>query len=294
MTRLDRLLLCIPRLRQIVLDREAFAAHSARLQRELNESLERERALRQELADATREAVMHSAAQSVSEKMRADWDARARTEGRYFIATGNQAWTDEAFFASGAENVRQHVLTDLENICRGMDPKQMRVVEIGCGAGRLTRALAEIFGEVHAVDVSPEMIELARAGLAGERNVHLYVNNGEDLSVLPGGAYHFAFSFIVFQHVPEKAIVEGYLREAHRVLAAGGLFKFQVEGGGGRGHGDTWNGVSFTEGELREMAGRCGFEVRYTEGAGTQYFWVWAFREPLTRALQYVIEEGPI
>ena len=52
MTRLDRLLLRIPRLRNLVLDRDAFAAHAARLQRELDQSLAREQALRGELAEA--------------------------------------------------------------------------------------------------------------------------------------------------------------------------------------------------------------------------------------------------
>ena len=279
MTRLDRLLLRIPRLRKLVLDRDAFAAHAARLQRELDQSLAREQALRGELAEAERQAVMHSAAQSASERMREDWDARARTEGRYFIATGREAWTDEEFFASGEENVRQHVLTDMENICHGLDPKQMRVLEIGCGAGRLTLALAGIFGEVHGVDVSPEMIRLGREKLAGVGNVQLHVNNGVDLSVLPAVRFDFAFSFIVFQHVPEKEIVESYIREVHRVLQPGALFKFQVEGGpAAEGSPDTWRGVSFTESELREIADRCGFELRYSEGAGTQYFWAWMFK----------------
>jgi SAM-dependent methyltransferase len=281
MTRLDRLLLRIPRLRDLVLDRDAFAAHAARLQRELDQSLAREQALRGELAEAEKQAVMHSAAQSASERMREDWDARARTEGRYFIATGREAWTDDEFFASGEENVRQHVLTDMENICRGMNPRQMRVLEIGCGAGRLTKALARIFGEVHGVDVSPEMIRLGREKLAGISNVHLHVNNGVDLSVLPSVPFDFAFSFIVFQHIPDKGIVESYIREVHRVLRPGALFKFQVEGGPATDSpADTWRGVSFTESELRDIAARCGFELRYTEGAGTQYLWLWMFRLP--------------
>jgi len=320
MTRLDRLLLRIPRLRQLVLDRDAFAAHCARLQAELDANLGREAALRRELAQVEREAAAreraiiaerdaaagHSArlqreldessglqrvlggapveGLSPTQKMRADWDARARAEGTFFIATGREAWTDDAFFATGEENVRQHILTDMENICHGMDPKQMRIVEIGCGAGRLTRALAGIFGEVHAVDVSPEMIRLAHEKLAGLPNVHLYVNSGADLAVLPdlpNLGYHFAFSFIVFQHIPGKAIVESYLRDAHRVLVPGSLFKLQVEGGPAedRAPGDTWHGVSFTHDEVRDLANRCGFELRYSEGAGTQYFWLWLFRE---------------
>jgi SAM-dependent methyltransferase len=279
MTRLDRLLLHIPRLRNLVLDREAFAAHATRLQRELNESLAREKALRGELAEAEKHAVMHSAAQSVSARMREDWDARARTEGRYFIATGRETWTDDEFFASGEENVRQHILTDMENICGGMEPRTMRVLEIGCGAGRLTKALAAIFGEVHGVDVSPEMIRLGREKLSGVGNVRLHVNNGVDLSVVPDVPFDFAFSFIVFQHVPEKEIIESYVREVQRVLRPGSLFKFQVEGGpAANGPADTWRGVSFTEAELRELATRTGFELRYTEGAGTQYFWLWMFK----------------
>jgi ubiquinone/menaquinone biosynthesis C-methylase UbiE len=155
----------------------------------------------------------------------------------------------------------------------------MRIIEIGCGAGRLTKALAAVFGEVHAVDVSPEMIRLAREKVAAP-NVHLYVNNGADLAILPDLPFHFAFSFIVFQHIPDRAVIESYIRDVYRVLAPGSLFKFQVEGGP-RPEGalpDTWHGVTFSEPELRDVATRAGFEVRYTEGAGTQYFWAWCFK----------------
>ena len=317
MTRLDRFLLRIPRLRDLVLHRELFAGHAERLQKELDANLAREEALRQELADMEREAAKRERAiirerdaviadrarlqreldealgaqrvltqktatqMSVTDRMRADWDARARTEGTYFIATAREVWTPERFFASGEETVQRYILTDMTNICRGMDPKQMRVLEIGCGAGRITKALAGVFGEVHAVDVSPEMIKQATENLAWTPNVHLHANSGADLRVLPDVPFHFAFSFIVFQHIPEKAIVESYIREAHRVLVPGALFKFQVEGGdvSDRDAADTWRGVSFTEAEMREIAGRAGFELRHTDGAGTQYFWLWMFKK---------------
>ena len=51
-------------------------------------------------------------------------------------------WTDEEFFASGEKNVAEEILTDMGNICQGKPPGAMRVLEIGCGAGRVTRALA--------------------------------------------------------------------------------------------------------------------------------------------------------
>jgi SAM-dependent methyltransferase len=282
MTRLDRLLLHVPRLRQLVLDREALAAHCARLERERDESLERERALRQELEASSEEARALAAAargdRSIHQRMRDDWDSRAISAPHYFIASGEPARTEECFFQSGESNIREHIQSDLENICQARDPGSMRIVEIGCGAGRLTKALAALFGEVHAVDVSAEMIRLASEEVGALPNVRLYVNNGADLSVLPDSSFHFAFSFLVFQHIPEKVIIESYVREVHRVLVPGALFKFQVEGGPRLGLAGTWHGVSFSEPELRAMAARCGFEARYLEGAGTQYFWAWFFK----------------
>ena len=108
------------------------------------------------------------------EKMRTDWDSRARANARYFIATGEQAYTEESFFQSGESNVREHIQSDLENICQTRDPGSMRIVEIGCGAGRLTKALASFFGEVHAVDVSAEMIRLASEEVGALPNIRFY------------------------------------------------------------------------------------------------------------------------
>jgi hypothetical protein len=58
------------------------------------------------------------------------------------------------------------------------------------------------------------------------------------------------------------------------------LFKFQVQGYTGipADPEDTWVGAGFSLEELQAMAGRCGFELRYSVGAGTQYFWVWFFK----------------
>lgn len=215
-------------------------------------------------------------------KMRRDWDARARENARYYVNTERQDWTDEDFFRSGERTVMEEVLTDMTNICQGIWPKRMKVLEIGCGAGRVTRALADVFGEVHAVDVSGEMIRRAREALAGRTNVFLYQNSGSDLAVLPREiVFDFAFSSIVFQHIPSREIIYSYVREVHRVLRPGALFKFQVQGDTTvtSSPDDTWVGVPFTDEEACRMAESCGFEPRYRHGAGEQYFWLWFFRK---------------
>src|SRR5450432_3036280 len=88
------------------------------------------------------------------QRMRRDWDRRARENARYYVATGQKEWSDEEFFGAGEHELKDQILNDLQNICQGKDPKTMKVLEIGCGAGRVTRALARFFGEVYAVDIS--------------------------------------------------------------------------------------------------------------------------------------------
>src|SRR6185503_6060835 len=122
----------------------------------------------------------------ITQKMREEWDRRALENARHYVATERTEWSDEEYFESGRENVRREILSDMINICQGKDPKQMRVLEIGCGSGRVTRALSELFGEVYAVDISGEMIRQAKESLAGHPNAHVFQNNGSDLSVLGG------------------------------------------------------------------------------------------------------------
>ncbi len=216
------------------------------------------------------------------QRMQRDWDQRARENARYFVDTSRTDWTDQTFFASGEQAIADEILTDTTNVYQGHDPRRMRVLEIGCGAGRLTRALSNIFGEIHAVDVSGEMIARARTALKDRPNVTFYQNNGCDLSVVPPLVFDFAYSSHVFQHIPSREVIDTYVREVHRLLRPGALFKFQVQGHPSEDSlpDDTWHGVSFTPEQATAMAKRCGFEHRHSFGAGHQYFTLWFFKPP--------------
>src|SRR5216684_998305 len=202
--------------------------------------------------------------QQLQKKMREDWDQRARENARHYVNTANTSWTDEEFFATGERTVAEEILTDMGNICQGKAPGEMRVLEIGCGAGRVTRALAKLFGEVHAVDVSGEMVRLATEALRDFPRASIYQNNGKDLTVVPNLQFDFAFSSIVFQHIPSREIIENYVGEVHRLLTPGALFKFQVQGDSSlqTQPDDTCLGVPFSEREAMEMAWRCGLDPR--------------------------------
>jgi SAM-dependent methyltransferase len=224
------------------------------------------------------------------EKMRADWDRRARENARHYVVTGQSQWTDEEFYQSGQITLEEEILNDLTNICQGKDPREMKVLEIGCGAGRVTRAFAGYFGYVYAVDISKEMVRQARQATQGFPNVRIFNNNGTDLKVVADHWWNrlgmgrvevdFAFSFMVFQHIPSRDVIENYVREVGRLLRPGGLFKFQVQGSPLVDETEgSWVGVSYTEADARALADRTGFEMRYQFGAGDQYYWLWFFKK---------------
>jgi SAM-dependent methyltransferase len=107
-------------------------------------------------------------------------------------------------------------------------PGHGRALEIGCGVGRFTTALAQRFERVDAVDVSATMIALA-AQLGPPANAHLQVGSGRDLAGLPDAAFDLAFSHLVFQHIGDRSAIASYLRELARTLRPGGVAALQFD-----------------------------------------------------------------
>jgi hypothetical protein len=91
------------------------------------------------------------------------------------------------------------------------------------------------------------------------------------------------FSYAVFQHIPEPALVFRYIDEAFRVLKPGGLFTAQFNGAPpSEARCDTWVGAWLPESELLNHAREGGWQVLSSEGAGTQYLWL-TLKKPATR-----------
>jgi ubiquinone/menaquinone biosynthesis C-methylase UbiE len=104
------------------------------------------------------------------------------------------------------------------------------ILEIGCGVGRLlSRLLSRTNpGKVIGVDISEGMIQHARNALGTRDNLTLAVNSGTDLSMIPDRSVDFAYSYAVFIHIHDIAVVQRYLSEVQRVLRPSGFFKFNV------------------------------------------------------------------
>ena len=143
--------------------------------------------------------------------------------------------------------------------------------------------LSDLFGHVYAVDVSEEMLKSARLSVGNKPNVTLLLNDGASLGPLADSTIDFAFSFIVFQHIPSELVIESYFSEVFRVLKPGSIFKVQVSGGdSGDEHGrtrDTWEGVRYSPGQAEYLIKMSGFHCEYMSGADSQYYWL-CLRKP--------------
>lgn len=210
--------------------------------------------------------------------MRADWNDRAKENAQYYVQNETKDWDQREFFRSGEVNVANEVMSDMVAICGGQrSPLDLRMLEIGCGVGRMTRMLSRIFGHVTGVDVSEEMIRQARRNTADLNNVSLVLGDGCSLEAVPDASLDFAFSFIVFQHIPTYSVIASYCKEVYRVLKPGGLFKFQVQGFTElpRTEMDTWLGYPISPRQAVTLSEESGFDIERQEGAGSQYYWLW-------------------
>ncbi|KXJ98011.1 MAG: type 11 methyltransferase [Acidobacteria bacterium OLB17] len=102
-----------------------------------------------------------------------------------------------------------------------------KVLEIGCGRGVGTEIIIERFGaaEVHAVDLDPEMVELARKRLAAypAEKLGLSVGDAEAIDA-PDHSYDAVFDFGIIHHIP---LWQNSVAEVARVLKPGGRFYFE-------------------------------------------------------------------
>ena len=165
---------------------------------------------------------------NVNEMMRRDWDDRARRDAFHYIASWKRDWDINSFLASGESDYLTLVSPMLERC--GVSANGEVMVELGCGAGRMTPSFGRRYKRVVALDLSAEMLERARQIHAEQQNILWLRVGGADLACLASGWADFMFSYLVLQHVPTEELVFGYIREFLRVLRPGGAFLFQFNG----------------------------------------------------------------
>lgn len=145
--------------------------------------------------------------------IRAFWNQAAEANPYWYVSSvgSYHAQRDlNSFWDSG-----HAIWSNLKRLTGYTPALHHRVVEIGCGVGRLTRAIAPEVGNVIALDVSSKMLELARQSNLG--NVEFRQAEGFSLPRIPEASADLVIAYCVFQHLPSLAALRSYLAEMTRV-----------------------------------------------------------------------------
>jgi SAM-dependent methyltransferase len=156
--------------------------------------------------------------------IRAFWNAKAREDPYWFVSTYGTYGPDrdlKSFWASGF-----YIWSELKKATGYAPQPSHRVVEIRCGVGRVTRAIAPEVGRVDALDVSEQMLAIAKT--ASLPNVTFFLGDGVSLQPLPGDCADLVFAYCVFQHLPSVCTLARYLTEMVRVAKPDGMIAFTL------------------------------------------------------------------
>jgi SAM-dependent methyltransferase len=159
---------------------------------------------------------------------RADWRKWGEIDPLFGVASwpGKRVgdsipWTDDEFYGLGLQDWE-----DFAALWERFGLRRGRCAEIGCGAGRITRHLAETFEAVEAIDVSEGMIRYARERIVNPA-VRFHVTDGLGLP-LPDASVDAVFSTHVFQHLDSYPQAASYFAEMARVMRTGATLMIHV------------------------------------------------------------------
>lgn len=172
--------------------------------------------------------------------------------------------------AAADPNVERNFISDVSvgDCLRQIQPNIRfgKVLEIGCGIGRLTTELSRRGDdyEVYGIDISSKMLDLAP-----KSSVKYRTCDGRRIPYADE-MFDSVYSMLVFQHIPDSAKA-GYIKEAARVLKSGGIFLVQAVLGDH--HADIDHGT--TPDDMAAWFRDSGFAVETTKRDPERQQWLW-------------------
>jgi arsenite methyltransferase len=146
---------------------------------------------------------MSAKTEEMEQRLRTEFNAWARTGRGESMETGHRPTGEQAI-----------AMMDI--------PEDAQVLDLGCGSGWATRLLSRLAtrGHVYGVDISDEMLNVARDSSAGIENVGFKLATAENLPFADNLFTH-VFSMESLYYYPD---ISAALTEIHRVLAPMGAF----------------------------------------------------------------------
>ena len=156
------------------------------------------------------------------------WDRHAAADPLWTVLAfpdkSGGRWSLQEFMKTGEREIALlcHRFAELQ-----LKLPHRRALDFGCGVGRLTQALARRHQHVLGADISPVMIDLARALNRYPDRVEYMCTATTGLETLRDGSFDCIYSNIVLQHVAPELSVQ-YLNQFFRLLEPDGLLVFQL------------------------------------------------------------------
>ena len=168
---------------------------------------------------------------SLSRSASEQWEQFAQSNPYRYILTTPKLVDPREFWKTGERTIATEILPFL----RRYNVRMHLGLELGCGIGRLVIPLASYFQRVVGADVSPSMIQRATsfAQNNGINNVSFCAITGPEDFLHQCGelskSCDFIYSILVFQHIPDFPMIEGYLHVIRVLLHKCGLAYLQFD-----------------------------------------------------------------
>jgi SAM-dependent methyltransferase len=159
------------------------------------------------------------------------WEHFAEVDPYLYILTDMKRTDPRVFWQSGEQLVRTEILP----VIQSQEVACNVALEVGCGIGRLVLPLARHFRQVMGVDIARGMVQRASSFAKdnGVRNACFAPIAGPEDFLQQTGKYagncDFLYSLLVFQHIPDFSIIEGYLHVIRTLLHKHGIAYLQFD-----------------------------------------------------------------
>jgi len=204
-----------------------------------------------------------------------EWNILADENAKYYIVSKKGRKINEAEFRqTGEENYNELIRKDAllhEHLGSFSDKK---VLDIGCGTGRLMEFFARDFESVDGIDISDVMVERGRERLKDLKNVRFTVGDGVSYP-FPDNSFDLVFSYIVFQHMPSEEVVQKNFEEVRRVLKPTGIAKIQIRGNQPVRKGTWFYGPSFDNKKARDLMDVTKLTILKEGNDSVKRFFLW-------------------
>jgi len=159
-------------------------------------------------------------------KHQSEWENLGKIDPLWAVLSDNSKrfnnWNLEEFLETG-DKEGSYVWEKIKEL--NLSIKAEKMLDFGCGVGRLSRFWLKHFDSYTGCDISPSMIKKAKEINSFKAQ---FIVSGENLSILNNNHFDFIYSGIVLQHMPNKKTIYKYLLEFNRILKPNGLLVFQL------------------------------------------------------------------